>query len=100
MHDEATLNSLKKVEDRLEQLEKAMHEKDVAAAITEQQIQGLKQDFADLKCDVLTALKLQNERTFGLIEKGIKIIIGLIVFIMLLSGVKIMPELLKLLGGI
>lgn len=62
----------------------------------EQKIQNLGTQFESLKADILGMMTQQNERIWGLITIGIKVIIALIVVIVALVGVKLGADIFKI----
>lgn len=98
-HDDV-LRRLQTIESRLDRVEIKVTDHSISDAEIKADIKSMRLDFAALKTDVLETLEKHTSNSWSLINKGMKIIIGLILVILLIAGFKIAPELLKsLLGG-
>lgn len=64
----------------------------------ELKIDNVEEGFKSLKKELTQIVSANTEKTWQLIYKGVKIIIALVVCIIVLSGVKLTPEILKLLS--
>lgn len=85
------------VEDRIEKLEGKVEKMNVVDVEVKSDIKSLKAEFSNVKNDVLATLQDHNEKTWKLMDKLGKIIVILLIVILLLVGVKITPEIIKLL---
>jgi len=85
------------VEDRIEKLEGKVEKMNVVDVEVKSDIKGLRAEFSNVKNDVLATLQDHNEKTWKLMDKLGKIIVVLLIVILLLVGIKIAPEILKLL---
>ena len=85
------------VEDRIEKLEGKVEKINVVDVGVKSDIKSLKTEFSNVKNDVLATLQDHNEKTWKLTDKLGKIIVVLLIAILLLVGIKIAPEILKLL---
>ena len=85
------------VEDRIEKLEGKVEKMNVVDVEVKSDIKSLKAEFSNVKNDVLATLQDHNEKTWKLMDKLGKIIVILLIVILLLVGVKIAPEIIKLL---
>ena len=85
------------VEDRIEKLEGKVKKMNVVDVEVKSDIKSLRTEFSNVKNDVLATLQDHNEKTWKLMDKLGKIIVVLLIAILLLVGIKIAPEILKLL---
>ena len=85
------------VEDRIEKLEGKVEKMNVVDVEVKSDIKSLRAEFSNVKNDVLATLQDHNEKTWKLMDKLGKIIVILLIVILLLVGVKITPEIIKLL---
>jgi len=85
------------VEDRIEKLEGKVEKLNAVDVEVKSDIKSLKTEFSNVKNDVLATLQGHNEKTWKLMDKLGKIIVVLLIAILLLVGIKIAPEILKLL---
>lgn len=85
------------VEDRIEKLEGKVKKMNVVDVEVKSDIKSLRAEFSNVKNDVLATLQDHNEKTWKLMDKLGKIIVVLLIVILLLVGIKIAPEILKLL---
>lgn len=65
----------------------------------EQKLKGLENQVESIKQDVITTLNDHSERTWELINKGIKVICVLVAIICLMAGVKLLPDIFSILGA-
>lgn len=60
-------------------------------------IKSMCKDMGDLKADVFTVVAEQTNKTWDLINKGGKLLFALIAIIVIMAGVKLLPEILQML---
>lgn len=94
------LRRVRALEYRVTDLEKKATSREVCDAETKIEIKNLSNEFASLKTDVLSTVKDHTDKTWGLINRGIKVIIALIIVILVVVGIKVGPDLIKLLFAI
>lgn len=92
------LRRLTIVENEIKTLEEKIIQCGINDATITAELQSLRNDFNSLKADVLMTIKDHTDRTWKLIERSWKMIVVLISVIILMVGVKIGPEILKLLS--
>ena len=85
------------VEDRIEKLEGKVEKMNVVDVGVKSDIKSLRTEFSNVKNDVLTTLQDHNEKTWKLMDKLGKIVVVLLIAILALVGIKIAPEIMKLL---
>lgn len=90
------IKRLDDMDTRLDKLEKALQEQELADVRFEEQFKSMKQEFVNLREDVLITVREHSSQTWKLINKGLKIIIILVVVIVTLAGVKLSSDLLTL----
>lgn len=96
---EDVLRRVRALEYQVVDLNKKMQAGEVCDAETKADIKNLSKDFESLKVDILGTVREHTDKTWKLIDKGLKIIIVLVIFILAIVGVKVGPEILKFLGG-
>lgn len=92
------LDRLKKVEDKVEILEKQVAEQDKQDTKITMEIAGLKKEFNVLREDIMETIKSYTDNTWDLINKTIKVIAFLIIAILVVVGIKLGPEVIGLLS--
>ena len=65
----------------------------------EQKLKELENQVISVKQDVITTLNDHSQKTWELIHKGIKVICVLVAIICLMAGVKLLPDICTLVGG-
>ena len=85
------------VEVRIEKLEGKVEKMNVVDMEVKSDIKSLRTEFSNVKNDVLATLQDHNEKTWKLMDKLGKIIVVLLIVILALVGIKIAPEIMKLL---
>lgn len=96
----------KELSQKVERLEKQVYEikttlekQGIADVRLEEKLRGLEHQVISIKQDVISTLNEHSAKTWDLINKGIKVICILVGIICLMAGVKLLPDILKLLGG-
>lgn len=103
MNDQA-MNDIKYRVENLEKEVKRMNDTisdhGIVDATMAANFKSLETQFIDIKQDVISTLNQHSQRTWDLINKGIKVICVLVGIVCTLAGVKLLPEIIKLLGGL
>lgn len=99
------LRRIDTLENQIEVIKIHLNKKDIHDASLQQKLVGLENQFTSIKSEVtsiktevISTLNAHSDKTWGLIYKGMQIIIVLVAIVCLMAGVKILPEILKL-GG-
>lgn len=88
-----------KLESQVDEIKDTLDEHSLTDVRLEEQLKGIKTEFLNIKQDVITTLNDHSQKTWKLIDKGIKIICILVGIICTMAGVKLLPEVLKILTG-
>lgn len=99
MSTQAIWDKLKSMEKSIAVLNKEMHEREKVDIVVQAELENLSESLNSFKTEMTGIMLKQNERIWGLIKTGAITIIVLIVCILAIVGVKVTPEILKLLGG-
>lgn len=84
------------IEGRVTKLEEKVTDQDKADISVDKDLESLKREFTTLKEEVMTTVNFYTEKTWGLINTGMRIILVLIAMVLLLVGVKVAPALLSI----
>jgi len=94
------LRRLKAIEDRLTVLEKEVSEHGKTDITVSAEIKSLQKEFDTLRIDVLDTVKGHTDKTWKLIDRMLKIIVGLIIATLVIAGVARGPEVVKWFLGV
>lgn len=108
---EDVLRRVEKIEEdnkeKFRQIEEAINglvtcgaERDVRIEGIKGLVQSIDSKLLDFKSEVVSIVSENTKNTWGLINHSIKIIMVLVLIIVTFSGVKMYPELFKIIGGV
>lgn len=89
------LHRVQTIEERMDKIEDKIVLHGEANVSIQGDLRAMRNEFTDLKSDVLKTVKEQTDRTWMLIDRGGKVILILITIIVIFSGTKLGPEILK-----
>lgn len=87
-----------RLEKQVDEIKKTVDQHGITDVKLEQKLQGLEHQVLSIKQDVITTLNEHSQKTWELINKGIKVICVLVAVICLMAGVKLLPDIFKVLG--
>ena len=94
---EDVLRRLGWLEVKVEDLERCTSVQAVVDAEIARDIKALSSEVKILRTETLATIKEHTEQIWNLINRGVKIIIGLVVIITVLAGVRVGPDIIKML---
>lgn len=80
---------LEKLEDKIDKIQEKNEQQSIAEARMMQEIESLKQEFMNLKSDVIAIIQDTTEKTWKLINVFSKVIIALVTIIVGIAGFKL-----------
>lgn len=87
-----------RLEKQVEEIKKTVDEHKMNDVKLEQKLKGLEYQVQSIKQDVITTLNNHSQKTWELINKGIKVICVLVAIICIMAGVKLLPDIFNVLG--
>lgn len=93
------LRRLKCVEERLDKVEDRVSAQEVVDVGIKTDVKAMRNEFSLLRDDVLKVVSNHTDETWKLMNKGLKLIIVLIIVIVSLAGIKMLPELIGTMLG-
>jgi hypothetical protein len=93
------LHRVHAIEERMDKIEDKLIKQGEADVEMKSDMKAMRNEFNGLKSDVLMTVKDHTDKTWNLINRSWKIIMVLIAIIVLFSGVKMGPEIIKALLG-
>lgn len=87
------------LEDKVSRIDDKLVTETLNKVELQQDIKHLKDEFANLKADVLSSIKGYTDNTWKLMDKQWKVIIMLIIVLIALVGVRFGPEIIKMFMG-
>lgn len=87
-----------RLEQQVEEIKKTVDEHKMNDVRLEQKLKGLENQIISVKQDVITTLNYHSQKTWDLINKGIKVICVLVAIICLMAGVKLLPDIFNVFG--
>lgn len=88
------------LEKQVNEIKTTLNKHDANDIRLEEKLQGLEHQVESIKHDVITTLNEHSQQTWQLIHQGIRVICILVGVICAMAGVKLLPEIFKLLGGV
>jgi septal ring factor EnvC (AmiA/AmiB activator) len=85
------------LEKKVTELEDKVNQQEIVDAEIKGEIKSLSREFESVKTEVLQLVKDHTDRTWKLVDKSWKIIVTLVSIILVVAGVKISPDLLRML---
>ena len=101
--DDSILRRVDRIEARVENIEKtisAFAENDKVHTATAYEVKALKKEVGQLKEEILVTIKEHTDKTWELINSEQKFIKILIFIILVMTGVRLGPDILSFLGGL
>lgn len=89
-----------KLEGEVVEIHKKLNEQGITDVKITENIKALESQVINIKQDVIKTLDDHSKKTWELIDKGIKVICVLVSVISIMAGVKLLPDIFKILGGI
>lgn len=89
-----------RLEQQVDEIKKTVSEHRINDVRLSQKLKSLEQQVLSIKQDVITTLNDHSQKTWQLINKGIKVICALVAIICIMAGVKLLPDIFNVLGGI
>ena len=87
-----------RLEMQVEEIKETVDEHKMNDIRLQQKLKGLEHQVFSIKQDVITTLNDHSQKTWELINKGIKIICVLVAIICIMAGVKLLPDVFNVLG--
>lgn len=87
-----------RLEKQVEEIKETVDEHKMNDIRLQQKLKGLEHQVFSIKQDVITTLNDHSQKTWELINKGIKIICVLVAIICIMAGVKLLPDVFNVLG--
>lgn len=83
---------VKRLEEQVEKIKTIVDKQGIADARLEEKLKALEHQVMSIKQDVITTLNEHSDKTWTLINKGIKVICILVGIICAMAGVKLLPD--------
>lgn len=93
------LHRVHAIEERMDKIEDKLIKQGETDVEMKSDLKAMRNEFNGLKSDVLMTVKEHTDKTWNLINRSWKIIMVLIAIIVLFSGIKMGPEIIKALLG-
>ncbi len=87
------------LEKQVDEIKETLNGHSLADARFDEQLKSIRTQVLDIKQDVINTLNEHSEKTWKLIEKGTRVICALVAIICTMAGVKLLPDVLKILTG-
>lgn len=87
-----------RLEKQVDEIKETVDEHKMNDIRLQQKLKGLEHQVFSIKQDVITTLNDHSQKTWELINKGIKIICVLVAIICIMAGVKLLPDVFNVLG--
>lgn len=88
------------IEQHVQRIDETLHTQNITDVKLQQELQSLREQVLGIKKDVIDTLNEHSKQTWALVNKGMKVICLMVGFICLMAGVKLLPDILQILGGI
>lgn len=91
-------DKVNRLEKQVDQIKKTVEQHGITDVRLEQKLQGLENQVLSIKQDVISTLNEHSQKTWELINKGIRVICVLVGVICVMAGVKLLPDIVNILG--